>query len=45
VQDLETVTEKYAAKRAAWKAKFTPYDDGSAAERVVRRIYDEGWLG
>jgi CDP-glycerol glycerophosphotransferase (TagB/SpsB family) len=45
ITELDAVTEKFAARRAAWRNKFTPYDDGTAAERVVRRIYDEGWLG
>ena len=45
VRDLDTVTEKYAVRRAEWQSRFTPYDDGRAAERVVRRVYDEGWLG
>jgi CDP-glycerol glycerophosphotransferase (TagB/SpsB family) len=43
--EVETAGEKYAARRAAWRDKFTPHDDGTAAERVVRRIYAEGWLG
>jgi len=45
VRDLDAIVEKYASSRAAWKAKFTPCDDGQAADRVVRRLYDEGWLG
>jgi len=45
IVEVDVAAEKYAAKRAAWRAKFTPQDDGRAAERVVRRIYDEGWLG
>jgi CDP-glycerol glycerophosphotransferase (TagB/SpsB family) len=43
--EVETAGEKYAARRAAWRERFTPHDDGSAAERVVGRIYEEGWLG
>jgi CDP-glycerol glycerophosphotransferase (TagB/SpsB family) len=45
VTEVDAAADKYAAKRAAWRARFTPHDDGRAAERVVRRIYDEGWLG
>jgi CDP-glycerol glycerophosphotransferase len=45
IDELDAVAEKFAARRAAWRAKFTSCDDGTAAERVVRRIYDEGWLG
>ena len=36
--------EKYAAKRALWREKFAPHDDGHAGERVVRRLYEQGWL-
>ena len=28
----------------AWRARFTPLDDGHAGERVVRRMLDAGWL-
>jgi CDP-glycerol glycerophosphotransferase len=45
IAEADTAAEKFAARRAAWRAKFTPHDDGTAAQRVVRRIYDEGWLG
>ncbi len=45
VIEVETAGEKYAARRAAWREKFTPLDDGTAAVRVVRRLYAEGWLG
>jgi CDP-glycerol glycerophosphotransferase len=43
--EVDVAAEKYAARRAVWREKFTPHDDGRAAERVVRRIYEEGWLG
>ena len=36
--------DSYAAARRAWKQRFTPWDDGQAAERIVRRMYAEGWL-
>jgi CDP-glycerol glycerophosphotransferase (TagB/SpsB family) len=36
---------EYAPKYAAWRAKFTPNDDGHAAERVVARLFEAGWLG
>jgi CDP-glycerol glycerophosphotransferase len=38
-------TDRFRERQAAWRAKFTPHDDGHAAERVVQRLYDEGWLG
>ena len=31
-------------QRAAWRERFTPYDDGRAGERVVARILAEGLL-
>jgi len=34
-----------ADRYRAWQARFTPLDDGKAGERVVRRLFDEGWLG
>jgi CDP-glycerol glycerophosphotransferase (TagB/SpsB family) len=43
--EVETAGEKYAARRALWRERFAPHDDGTAAERVVRRLYEEGWLG
>lgn len=34
-----------ARERAeAWRARFTPLDDGFAGERVVGRLRDAGWL-
>jgi CDP-glycerol glycerophosphotransferase (TagB/SpsB family) len=32
------------ARADAWRAKFTPRDDGHAGERVVQRMLDAGWL-
>ncbi|MEV0097110.1 CDP-glycerol glycerophosphotransferase family protein [Streptomyces sp. NPDC050738] len=32
-------TEATTALRAAFRARFCPYDDGGAAERVVRRLF------
>ncbi|MGB4137324.1 MAG: CDP-glycerol glycerophosphotransferase family protein, partial [Microbacterium sp.] len=34
----------YAEKYAAWRRQFNRRDDGHAAERVVARILDQGWL-
>ncbi len=36
--------DNYAPARAAWKQRFTPWDDGRASERIVRRMFAEGWL-
>ncbi|MFD5215726.1 CDP-glycerol glycerophosphotransferase family protein [Microbacterium sp. NPDC058345] len=41
--DLE-VPETYRERYAAWRAQFNRLDDGGAAERVVSRILDQGWL-
>lgn len=34
----------YASKYAAWRDKFNARDDGRAAERVVTRILDQGFV-
>jgi len=36
--------DAYAAKYVAWQAKFNARDDGHAAERVVSRILDQGFV-
>ena len=36
--------DDHAAARAAWRQRFTPWDDGQASERIVRRMFAEGWL-
>lgn len=37
-------TGVYAQKYATWRAKFNTRDDGNAAERVVSRILDQGFI-
>ncbi|MEV4688749.1 CDP-glycerol glycerophosphotransferase family protein [Microbacterium sp. LWH3-1.2] len=37
-------TEKYARRYAQWRDKFNARDDGHAAERVVARILDQGFI-
>jgi CDP-glycerol glycerophosphotransferase (TagB/SpsB family) len=32
------------SRAQAWRERFTPFDDGHAGERVVRRMLDSGWL-
>jgi CDP-glycerol glycerophosphotransferase len=34
----------YAARYAAWRAQFNTRDDGGAAQRVVERILDQGYV-
>lgn len=34
----------YRERYAAWRSQFNRLDDGGAAERVVSRILDQGWL-
>lgn len=34
----------FAASYAEWRARFNARDDGHAAERVVARIFDQGYL-
>jgi len=38
------VPDAYAQRYTAWRAQFNRLDDGEAAERVVSRILDQGWL-
>ncbi len=35
---------RYADRYAAWRARFNARDDGRAAERVVARILDQGFI-
>ncbi len=44
IGDVADAANKYAERYTAWRAKFTPYDDGHAAERAVQRMLDAGWL-
>ncbi len=37
-------TDSYAEKYRVWQAKFNERDDGQAAERVVARILDQGFI-
>jgi CDP-glycerol glycerophosphotransferase (TagB/SpsB family) len=45
VQRRDDIRSDYADKYAAWQARFNPRDDGDAAERVVRRLLEEGIIG
>lgn len=38
------VPAAYAERYASWRARFNARDDGRAAERVVARIFDQGFL-
>jgi CDP-glycerol glycerophosphotransferase len=40
----EGVGERYADRYSAWRAQFNSRDDGRAAERVVARILDQGFV-
>ncbi|WGD38310.1 CDP-glycerol glycerophosphotransferase family protein [Lysinibacter sp. HNR] len=35
---------EYAKRYESWRREFNPYDDGHAAERVVTRLLDDGYL-
>lgn len=45
VQSRDSIAPEFAAKYAAWRARFNPRDDGRAADRVVVRLLAEGYLG
>ncbi|WP_091231746.1 CDP-glycerol glycerophosphotransferase family protein [Microbacterium sp. 3J1] len=40
----EGMQQAYAQRYAAWRAQFNARDDGHAAERVVARILDQGFV-
>jgi CDP-glycerol glycerophosphotransferase (TagB/SpsB family) len=44
IRDADAGAAEFADRRDAWRTRFTPFDDGAAGERVVRRIIAEGWL-
>jgi len=41
----DDLTAEYAERYEAWRQRFNPRDDGSAAERVVERLVAAGYLG
>jgi len=38
------VPERYSARYAQWRERFNARDDGGAAERVVARLLDQGFV-
>jgi CDP-glycerol glycerophosphotransferase (TagB/SpsB family) len=44
IQGADAAAPAFAEQRAAWRARFTPLDDGAAGARVVQRLIAEGWL-
>jgi len=42
--DDPEVPGAYQERYAAWRSQFNRRDDGQAAQRVVSRILDQGWL-
>jgi CDP-glycerol glycerophosphotransferase (TagB/SpsB family) len=44
IRAADAAAPAFATQRAAWRARFTPRDDGSAGARVVQRLIAEGWL-
>jgi len=44
VDGAERDAVEHAERYAAWRERFTPHDDGGAADRIVRRILDAGLL-
>jgi len=44
LRDEAGVRERFAARYAAWRAKFNARDDGRAAARVVERLFAAGYL-
>lgn len=44
VLSRDELAPEYAARYAAWRARFSPHDDGGASARVVARLIAEGML-
>jgi len=44
MSDLEGMTEQYSERYEAWVKRFNPFDDGHAAERVVERLFQDGYI-
>jgi CDP-glycerol glycerophosphotransferase (TagB/SpsB family) len=44
IRGADAAAPAFAEQRAAWRARFTPRDDGTAGARVVARLIAEGWL-
>ncbi|RKW71502.1 CDP-glycerol glycerophosphotransferase family protein [Galactobacter caseinivorans] len=44
IRAASTGDAEFEWRYAAWRADFTPWDDGAAGERVVRRLEAEGFL-
>jgi CDP-glycerol glycerophosphotransferase (TagB/SpsB family) len=42
--DAAAGAASFAERRAQWRERFTPFDDGHAGARVVERMIAEGWL-
>jgi CDP-glycerol glycerophosphotransferase (TagB/SpsB family) len=42
--EAERGAPAFAERRAQWRERFTPFDDGAAGRRVVERMIAEGWL-
>ncbi|PJJ71648.1 CDP-glycerol glycerophosphotransferase (TagB/SpsB family) [Diaminobutyricimonas aerilata] len=45
IRNAEAVAGEYAQRYAVWRERFTPHDDGGAAERIVRRLLADGTIG
>jgi CDP-glycerol glycerophosphotransferase len=41
IRDVDRLHAEHAAKYSAFRADFTPWDDGHAAERLVERVFRE----
>ena len=42
--EAEQGAAPFADRRAEWRERFTPFDDGGAGRRVVQRMIAEGWI-
>jgi len=44
IQNATDHYTEYAEQRSEWRERFAAHDDGHAAENVLRRMVEEGWL-
>lgn len=44
IERLDEVVDQYRGQYDRWRDTYNPHDDGHAAERVVQRLIDDGYL-
>jgi CDP-glycerol glycerophosphotransferase len=44
LDDLDAMSARYAERYEHWVQRFNPHDDGQASQRVVARLFQEGYI-